>query len=63
MVGKATGKDLAAGKATVAGLLGVEAARALLAQTEAKAVDALALFGDRADVLRAAAHFVVSRQS
>ena len=63
LVGKATGKDTAAGKATIAGLLGVDDARALLAQTEAKAVDALAPFGDCAELLRTAAHFVVSREA
>ena len=62
-VGKATGKDIAAGKATIAGLMGVDAARALLAETEAKAVAALAPFGDRANLLRDAARFVVSRRS
>jgi farnesyl diphosphate synthase len=60
-VGKATGKD--AGKATLVSLLGVESAKAELAQLEAEAFAALQPFGPRADVLREAAAFVVRRQA
>ncbi len=62
-VGKATGKDAAAGKATFVSLLGIEAARAKLKTLEAEAVGALAMFGDRANVLAQAAHFMSSRRS
>jgi len=63
VVGKATAKDAAAGKATLVSLRGVEAARAELAQTVQRAVVALDGFGARADALRAAARFVAERQS
>jgi farnesyl diphosphate synthase len=62
-VGKAVAKDAAANKATLVSLLGLSAAKAMLAETEAKANDALAVFGAKADVLRAAARFVVNRRS
>jgi farnesyl diphosphate synthase len=62
-VGKAVAKDAAANKATLVSLMGVPAARAMLAETEAKAHAALAIFGSKAEVLREAAHFVVNRKS
>jgi farnesyl diphosphate synthase len=60
-VGKATGKDHAAGKATLVALLGPEAARAKLAEAEKAALGALAPFGERAAVLIEAARFAASR--
>lgn len=62
-VGKAVGKDREAGKATLVSLMGLEAARAKLAQTEAAAIAALMPFGARAGLLAAAARFVVTRRS
>jgi farnesyl diphosphate synthase len=62
-VGKAVAKDAAAGKATLVSLMGIPAARQMLADTEARANAALAPFGARADILHAAARFVVSRKS
>ncbi len=62
-VGKAVAKDAAANKATLVSLMGVEAARVKLAETEAVALAALEPFGNRADILRDAARFVVQRQS
>ena len=62
-VGKAVAKDAAAGKATLVSLMGIEAARAKLAQVEAEAIDALAIFGARAATLREAAAFVSNRSS
>jgi farnesyl diphosphate synthase len=62
-VGKAVAKDAAANKATLVSLMGIDAARAKLSETEAAALAALAPFGDRAHVLREAARFVVQRQS
>ncbi len=62
-MGKATGKDAAAGKATMVSILGIEMARAhadMLAQQAAAHLDG---FGSRADHLRALAAFVVSRRS
>lgn len=60
-VGKQTGKDADAGKATLVSLMGVDRARAVLQETERQACDALELFGDRAGTLRDAARFVTTR--
>ena len=60
-VGKQTGKDAAAGKATLVELMGVDAARRVLRDTERQALEVLAPFGSRGDVLRAAAKFVTTR--
>lgn len=62
-MGKAVGKDAAAGKATLVSSMGLEAARLKLAETEAAAIAALAPFGERAAVLIEAAKFVSKRQS
>jgi farnesyl diphosphate synthase len=62
-VGKATGKDAAAHKATLVSVLGPAAARQRLSALVAKAQDALDSFGENADVLRAAARFVATRQA
>ncbi len=62
-VGKATGKDAAAHKATFVSLLGVDGARARLAALVAEAEAALASFGEDAAVLKAAARFVADRRS
>ena len=62
-VGKPTGKDAAAGKATLVGVLGVERARARLATLVADAETALEPFGTSAAVLKAAARFVAERQA
>ena len=62
-VGKATGKDAAAGKATLVSLLGIADARRHLDTTVQAAVDALAPFGAKADVLREAARFMGRRDS
>jgi farnesyl diphosphate synthase len=61
--GKRVGKDADAGKATFVDHLGVEGARARAQQLVDDAVTALAPYGDRADALRAAATFVVTRRS
>jgi len=60
-VGKATGKDAAAGKATLVGLLGPDQARRELNTAHRNACAALAPFGAKADTLKAAADFVVAR--
>lgn len=61
VVGKAVGKDVAAGKATLVSLLGLDAARSTLAETEAAAISALAPYGDKAAVLIETARFVAHR--
>ncbi len=60
-VGKATGKDAAAGKATLVVLLGIEAARAALDSTVADAIRHLAPFGAKAEALADAARFMGRR--
>ena len=54
--GKATGKDAAQGKATIVGLLGIEAASAALRTHISAAQSALSLFGTRGEILAEAAH-------
>ncbi|MGH7043404.1 MAG: polyprenyl synthetase family protein [Acetobacteraceae bacterium] len=61
--GKTTGKDAAAGKATMVAVVGPERARAHAAMLARQAADHLAGFGPRADPLRALAEFVVTRRS
>jgi farnesyl diphosphate synthase len=60
-VGKATGKDSAAGKATLVSLIGIEEARAELDAAVRDAELELAPFGDKAATLIEAARFVASR--
>jgi farnesyl diphosphate synthase len=62
-VGKATGKDAAAHKATMVSALGVEEAKRKLKDFVAAAELALAPFGADAAILKAAAHFVAERSS
>ncbi|MFD1702729.1 polyprenyl synthetase family protein [Methylopila henanensis] len=62
-VGKATGKDAAAGKATLVAALGVEGARRRLVDLTAQASGALSPFGADADGLRDLARFVAERQA
>jgi farnesyl diphosphate synthase len=60
-IGKAAGKDAAAGKATLVAALGAPGARSRLAALIAEADAALAPFGAKADTLRAAARFIAER--
>jgi farnesyl diphosphate synthase len=62
-VGKRVGKDADAGKATFVSLLGVERARAQARMLADQACAHLDPFGDKADLLRATARFVVERQA
>lgn len=61
VVGKAVGKDAEAGKATLISLLGVDQARAELADAHRAALAHLEIFGARAEALRQATDFVVLR--
>ena len=61
-VGKAVAKDADRGKATLVGLLGMDAAKARLAALVAEAEAALAPFGAKANTLVATAQFAVSRK-
>jgi farnesyl diphosphate synthase len=61
--GKRVGKDTARGKATVASVLGRERARAQAEAMVGQAAGHLDLFDEKADLLRAAARFVVARKA
>jgi farnesyl diphosphate synthase len=61
VVGKATGKDANAGKATFVSLLGIERARAQAGMLIDQAIAHLAPFGPQADLLRGIARYVVAR--
>ena len=60
-LGKTAGKDLAQNKATFPALLGLDGARAALAEQATTMRDALAGFGERAALLEALARRVVER--
>lgn len=62
-MGKATGKDNAKGKATLANILGIAAARAERDRRVNEAIAALTIFGADADILRYAAHFAAARKN
>lgn len=62
-VGKATGKDTDAGKATFVSLLGLDGAKRRAEELVQSACDALSVYGKDGDILRETAHFVVARKS
>ncbi len=62
-LGKAAGKDAAAGKGTLVSILGIDGARKRLAALIDDADAALAPFGAKADTLRDAAHFIAERRA
>ncbi len=62
-VGKATGKDAAAGKATIVAKLGVDAARDRATLLSRQAAAHLDHFGDKANPLRALCEFVITRSN
>ena len=62
-VGKAVNKDEDAGKATFVSILGVERARSQANRLADQAIEHLAIFDEKADLLRRAARFVVERES
>ena len=62
-MGKRVAKDAGRNKGTLVGMLGLEAARALRDELAEEAVNALARFGEKAEVLVAAARFTASRAS
>lgn len=61
-LGKQTGKDGAAGKATLVAALGLDQARAELERLEGEAIASLERFGERATILAEAARFVSRRE-
>ena len=62
-VGKATGKDEAAGKATFVSLLGADRARDQANLLVEQAVEQLEFFGGKAELLQELARFIVNRRS
>ncbi|MCA0846688.1 polyprenyl synthetase family protein [Salipiger thiooxidans] len=62
-VGKAVGKDAGRGKATFVSLLGLDQAKTRAETLVTEACDALSPYGERADTLREAARFVISRRN
>jgi len=62
-MGKATGKDAEAGKATLVGLLGAEATRTELGKLVNEAGSLLAPFGENATPLNAIARYIVDRKN
>lgn len=60
-VGKAVGKDQAAGKATFVSHLGLDGAKGRAAELVEEACDALSPYGDDAETLKEAARFVIAR--
>lgn len=63
VVGKAVGKDDAAGKATLVGLLGVEGARRQAGLLAAQAAQHVESFGPKAALLRDLAAFAIARHA
>jgi farnesyl diphosphate synthase len=61
-LGKATQKDTRRGKATIASLMGRNAAQLKAEELVGSAIAALAPYGSAADTLRAAARFIISRK-
>jgi farnesyl diphosphate synthase len=61
VVGKAVGKDAAAGKATFVSLLGLDGAKSRAATLVEEACDALSPYGEDAETLKEAAQFVIAR--
>ncbi len=62
-VGKKTGKDSDAGKATFVSLLGVERARQQAGHLSRQAMEHLDIFGKKSDLLKELAEFIVGRSS
>ena len=62
-VGKAVGKDADAGKATFVSLLGLNEAKRCANALVTEACDALSEYGEKAESLRDAARFVISRRN
>jgi farnesyl diphosphate synthase len=62
-LGKATQKDSGKGKATIASLIGRDAAELKAQELAGSAIAALVPYGSAADTLRAAARFIISRKN
>jgi len=62
-VGKAVGKDAAAGKATFVSHLGLDGAKRRAETLVTEACDALSVYGDKAETLQHLARFVIARET
>ncbi|MEN2494210.1 MAG: Farnesyl diphosphate synthase [Hyphomicrobiaceae bacterium hypho_1] len=62
-LGKATGKDASAGKATLVKILGKENARKTLDENKDEALSLLKPYGTQARMLREATHFITARKN
>lgn len=62
-VGKKTGKDENAGKSTFVSLMGVERARGQARMLSDQAIQHLEIFGEKSDLLKQLARFVVEREA
>ena len=62
VIGKTAGKDAAAGKPTFPSIIGLEASRTRLAELTETAMEAIAPFTARGDLLRELAHYAAHRQ-
>jgi farnesyl diphosphate synthase len=63
VIGKPTGQDATAGKATFVSILGIDRARAQANLLAEQAIQHLDPFGEKADILREVARFVVERRA
>jgi geranylgeranyl diphosphate synthase type II len=61
-MGKATGTDVRLGKSTYPALLGMQASKAYAQKKIEEALNALAIFDKKADLLRALARYMLTRQ-
>ena len=62
-IGKDVGSDVEKGKKTYPAMFGLEESRSRARELQASAVEALSIFGDRAEPLREIARYIVSRKN
>lgn len=62
-MGKAIGKDEQAGKATLVSIMGVERAKQQARLLADQAIEHLSIFDEKANLLRALAHFAINRRN
>jgi farnesyl diphosphate synthase len=62
LAGKRLQKDISAGKATFVSLLGIENAKIRAKQLVEEAIEALAIYGDKAEPMRQVAKFIIERK-
>ncbi|MDC0604851.1 polyprenyl synthetase family protein [Amylibacter sp.] len=62
LAGKRLQKDVSAGKATFVSLLGIENAKIRAKQLVGEAIEALSIYGDKAEPMRQVAKFIIERK-